>query len=209
MAKTQNANGHQADVISRTGFDPFEMGKFYGHEPMDITATELFREVINRADQYDIVHVHGLYKWCQAIKSTGVKVILQHHGTELSQCKSPLERRIAYKYCDEVIVSTQDLGKILDFEELPYKLVENAADTDHFKPLPHDKSHKALLFDIRYIDTEKVINYLEDKCPWEYEIVDRELVGVNYKRMPHILNRYLRYIDVKIYPWLEEPGSLF
>jgi hypothetical protein len=203
MSKHLRSNGYISDVIMRTGYDPFGMAEYYGDELLDLAATPFIEAALKKAKDYDIIHVHGLYRILPRLRSLypNKKIILQHHGTELSNCTDNKLRLDSYKCCDSIICSTNDLSEILIKEQVDHYLVENAVDTDLFKPIDCDKKDNALYIDIRYIDNVSVYEYLLYNCKWEYDVLDREVFSVKYSEMPKLLNKYSKYIDVKMYEW--------
>lgn len=203
MSKELKRNGYKSEVISRDGYDPFNIGIFYGDTPLKTDSRRYISNCLHRAYSYDIIHVHALYKIIPQLRNLYPfkKIVLQYHGTELTQCIDKPLRIKAQSLVDNIICSTQDLHKILNNEGTNNTLIDNAVDTDHFKPIPTNKKDNALKFDIRYINTPAVENYLKNHCEWEYETIDRELNPIMYKDLPNILNSYNRYIDIKLYDW--------
>lgn len=214
MRKHLLKNGYESDVMMRIGYDPFGMCEYYGVKLLNIGGNAFINEVIKRAESYDIIHVHGIWQIVERLKKKykSKKIILQHHGTELSKCQNNSERINSYKYCDEIICSTSDLSLILKYENIKHHLIENAVDTCLFNSnnINQNKYKDALLFDIRYTDLELTKQFVKSNSDWSLMIVDRELNFIKYTEFPLFLSRFDKYVDVKIYDWLNGmPGKAY
>jgi len=211
MSKSLRKHGIQSDVIMRTGYDPFNMCEYYGDELLNVGGSEFLREAIKKAEGYDIIHVHGIFKMMKRLRDAypDKKLILQHHGTELTTGDIH-ELFNYYQYCDSIVTSTHDLFMFLNKFKIENTLIENAVDTDLFKPIEQSKFKDALMFDIRYVDTESSQRFVEKVSDWEYNLIDRETNHVSYTEMPLFLNKYSRFIDVKCYEWTNGiPGQAY
>lgn len=212
MSKQLRLNDYVSDVIMRKGFDPFGMAEYYGDDLLDLDSNSFIKTAIEKSKDYDIIHVHALLKIVPELrrKYPNKKIVFQHHGTELSNCSNPILRKNSYLHCDSIICSTHDLSDILIKERIEHFLVENAVDTDLFKPIECIKKDAALRIGIRYIDEGSVTKFLRHYCDWNYETVDREKCSVSYVEMPILLNMYSKYIDVKCYEWTSgQPGKAY
>ena len=183
--------------------DPWGMCNHYGDQLLTLSGSEFLKHAVNMSAGYDILHVHGISRLPKVLRAMFPKkqIILQHHGTELTNCIDNSERLEAYSHCDSIICSTKDLSEFLKCETIEHTLIENAVDTDLFKPINCPKTDKALLFNIRYVDLNLVKTFTEVNTDWNYQVLDREQHSVSYGRMPALLNQYKKFIDVKIYDW--------
>lgn len=213
MSKHLRKRGVSSDVLMRKGYDPFNMSEYYGNTNLNMGGAEFIKHSIEQSEKYDIIHIHGIWRIAETIKKKypHKKIILQHHGTELTKCLSDHERIDSYKYCDDIICSTMDLSKQLDYERVKHTLVENSVDTDLFKPNEAtNKCEPALIFNIRYIELELTKEFVRSNSKWDLDIIDREISYINYTQMPTLLNKYDKYVDVKIYKWLSgKPGMAY
>lgn len=202
ISKNLNKNGIESDVIMRANYDPFGMTNYYNDTLLNVSGGSFITEAIKRAENYDIIHVHGIVKITQQLKERypNKKIILQHHGTELT-IGNMNELINYYRYCDEIITSTIDLHQILNNHLIQNTLIENAVDTDLFKPIAKNKFKPALMFNIRYVDTDASLKFVESVSDWKINLIDRESNSVPYHQMPELLNRYDKFIDVKCYEW--------
>ncbi|HDY88498.1 MAG TPA: hypothetical protein ENH82_10375 [bacterium] len=213
MSKYLEKHGHRSEVIMRKSHDPFGMTEYYGHASTDLSGPEFIDHAVVMAKFYDVIHLHGLYRIAAQIKTLypEKKVVLQHHGTELSQCEDDDLRLESYKSCDAIIASTMDLSSLLSKNGVEHYLLDNAVDTEIFKPMDNiNKSELALMFDIRYLDTESSLKFVNSRVDWDAFLVDREESHIEYKEMPRYLNAFKRYIDVKCYEWTKgHPGKAY
>lgn len=212
MVKHLNKNGFKSDVIMREGYDPFGMSEYYNHKLLNLSGGQFIKYAIDRSSEYDIIHIHGIWKLAEPIKKKypNKKVILQHHGTELTNCINNSERINSYQYCDKVLCSTVDLSVRLNYDRIEHEVLENAVDTDLFKPIDNIKIDKALLFSIRYTDLELTKEFVKSNTDWNTHIIDREKEFIKYSGMPYLFSKFTKYVDVKIYEWLNnKPGEAY
>lgn len=213
MSKHLRKNGYKSDVIMRRSHDPFGMTAFYGDLSLDTSANKFLEVSRSLADEYDIIHVHGILRLLPEIRAVypHKKIVFQHHGTELSNCDNDLERTGSYQYCDAIIAATMDLSKILKVQKVNHYLLDNAVDTDLFKPRPSLRSiDSAMMYDIRYLDFDASMKFVQSKCDWLVQVIDREISQTPFELMPVQLNTFHRFVDVKCYEWTNgKPGKAY
>jgi hypothetical protein len=62
LSKFQRRIGHNVSILKRTGYDPFKIFSFYDEPLLDLDSKKFIDFVIEESTQYDIIHVHSLYK---------------------------------------------------------------------------------------------------------------------------------------------------
>jgi len=194
LAKFTKPYGYESRVIKRKKFDPFGVIKYYNQKYIANIAGPLFIIAAAKiASQADIVHIHSIFKLVPMIKNA--KVILHYHGSDLRRNLDSEKRKYCESKADMILVSTPDLMQE-GFNYLP-----NPVDTDLFKPQYHiEKNNKALTFSIRYLDMDLInhdVNMQHILDGMHHDIIDREKDPISYEKMPELLNKYNRYIDVK------------
>ena len=214
MSKHLRMKGHISDVTMRTGYDPFGMAEYYGDNLVNLGGKAFIDNSIKLAEKYNVIHVHGIWQIIPRLKKEypNKKIILQHHGTELTRCEDNQSRIDTYKHCHAILCSTGDLSEQLKYEAVDHVVLENAVDTDLFKPEKNktNKYKPALMFNIRYVDTDLVKQFVRANTDWDLHVVNREQKYVMYSEMPQLLHKYDKYVDVKIYEWLNnKPGEAF
>lgn len=203
LSRELNKNGYNSKVIMRSIHDPFGMTKFYGQESVDLEGTPYLTYCKRVAENYGIIHIHGIPSLVPEYKKLfpKKKIILQFHGSDLTEPHDIDELVKNSKYADAIICSSPDLEQyVLKHNELgkPYVCV-NAVDTSLFKPIDNiEKLDKALYIKIKYLDFGAIQKYLKEHCSWEYEVFDRDSLGIKFFEMPILYNKYSRLIDVKI-----------
>ena len=211
ISKHLKRNNIDSVVLMRKGYDPFGMCEYYGDTELNMSGGSFISHAINTAKDFDIIHVHGLYRIVDRLRSIypKKKIILQHHGTELTT--GDINELIHYyKFVDEIITSTSDLNSYLNRYKIDNTLIENAVDTELFKPIERSKFKPALMFDIRYVDHDSSIAFAQSHCDWDINVIDRESNHVMYSEMPIFLNQYSKFIDVKCYEWTDfNPGQAY
>lgn len=212
MAKHLRRKGHHVDVLMRTGYDPFLMNEYYNYSLLNLSGNEFLNHAIKQAEHYDVIHVHAIYKIGKRLRELypNKKLILQYHGTELTNCTDNAFRISQSLYFNHVLCSTNDLYNILKYESKRGILLENAVDTDIFKPKDQNKFKSALLFKIRYTDIDLIQSFVKSNTDWDVYLIDREKDFKTYSEMPILLNQFDKYIDVKIYSWTTgKPGEAY
>ena len=157
LAKYQRRLGHQVEVIKRSGFDKFEIMKFYNEKTISTPIGLLFlRKAAKYAKDFDIVHVHDQYKIVPMIKKLypGKKIILHYHGTAL-RTTSENKRKDAESKSNAILVSTPDLTKYVDCIYLP-----NPVDLEHFSKKNIQKNNQAISLMTSFENKEKLVKLL-------------------------------------------------
>lgn len=196
LAKYQRKLGHQSDVIKNYGFDPYGHISFYGGNEFKtrIWVGEFYFYCLWKSRNYDLIHVHYLYKLIPLLRKffPKKKIILHYHG---SDCRyTPLaKRKKAEKMADVVLLSTPDLK-----EFVPEGLyVPNPIDTEHFKKkTPISDKAFTLLPPNHTFDLIK--NHLTaNNIDIEFEAIDTKTSTIQYRDMPKVMSKYGLYIDLK------------
>jgi len=96
-------------------------------------------------------------------------------------------------FADKILVSTQDLEKLVDCIYLP-----NPVDTEHFSPRKINKNNKALCI-LGQTETPEIISNLlkNHDITLNYETISREKEPIFYKDMPNFVSNYEYLIDLK------------
>jgi hypothetical protein len=210
-----NRRGFESKALMRSIHDPFKMTKYYGQESLDLEGRPFLDYAKKLAVNYGIIHIHGIFEIVPEYKKSfpNKKIVLHFHGSNLTNAKDIDELVRCAKQADKILCATPDLVKILDKQNVESELLLNPIDTELFEPMPDvPKSNKAVYVKIRYIEMDKVEEFIKKHCNWEYEIYDRDHntedpeewknIGRPFYKMPEFYNRYERLIDVKIYSWL-------
>lgn len=216
---------YMTKVLMRSIHDPFDMTKYYGQESLDLEGRPFLDYAKRVAEDYGIIHIHGLFEIVPEYKKIfpKKKIVLHFHGSNLTNAKDIDELIRCTKEADRVICATPDLMDILINKGISPILILNPIDTDLFKPMhvnEMQKSDHAVYVKIRYIEMDKVKSFVANHCNWIFEIYDRDKgsdnpsawknTGVKFYDMPHFYAKYNRLIDVKIYPWLDgEPAQAY
>jgi len=211
LSRELNKNGYQSDVIMRSTNDTFGITKYYGND-LNLGAAQFLFYCKKRAINYGIIHIHGIPNLVPEYKKLfpRKKIVLQFHGSDLASPSSIDDLVKNSKHADAIVCSTPDLEPyILAHPSLPKPYIcLNAVDTTMFKPMPNvgKITEKALYIKGKSLDFNYVVSYLKNTCPWEYEIIDRETIGVPFFKMPELYNRYYKLIDLKIYNYSRSHG---
>ena len=199
LAKHQRKLGHDVSVVKRAGYDPFGIFEFYGEPLLEVDGKSFIKKAIGQARNYDIVHVHSLYKIIPELRSRypEKKLVLHYHGSEARKETKDLVQMDAEEDSNAVIGSTTDLKPYVG-DDMIY--VPNPVDTDHFRPanLSRSPSGNAFTFKTTGADIDWVFRYLEDnKIDVKVDVLDRQDTPIPYSLMPRTLARYSTYIDLK------------
>jgi hypothetical protein len=168
--------------------DAFGFLRFYGELGVPSNDDAVYmREVWRQVDRADIVHVHSLPELVPKFHAAGKKVVLHYHGTELIW-KPDLNNRSG---ADKILITTENLRQHCPSAEL----LPNPIDTDHFTPSAGDRNGGWLLFKIRYLIMDKILEHLGPG--YNPTIHDRDANPVTYAEMPKFLCRFSGLIDMK------------
>lgn len=195
LASTQREHGHEVSVLMRASHDPFNFTSYYGDKPLNVGGALFITEVIKQAANYDVIHVHALYKILKELREAYPlkKIILQHHGTELTTANF-YEVSKSYTYCDSIISSTIDIYELLHKYGVKSWYIPNAVDTKLFKPSGNGVG--ALYISTRYLNQDAALNFI-GAIPYDIYTIDREKAPTTIDQMPELLNQFELYIDVK------------
>ena len=199
LAKYQRILGHDVTIFKRSGYDPFGIFDFYREPLLDMDGKSFIKNAIKQGAEFDVIHVHSLYKIIPDLKRKYQDkfLILHFHGSEARKApKDPvLEQAIGLS--DAVIGSTEDLAQYVG-SEMTY--IPNPVDTDHFKrpSIPRERNRRAFTFKTTGADMEWVIQYLRDNSiDSNIEVIDRQTNPIPYSEMPQVLRSYSTYVDLK------------
>lgn len=194
--------GYSGDVFMRSEHDPFGFTKFYGNYSLNIEGSELIKMALDNGHKYDIIHLNGLWQYTELFKRTfpNKKIIISYYGSDLTNTNDVIQRKHQEKFADLITVSTPDLIGYLQYQkETPYYYVPNVIDSDIYKPIENkNKKDLALIFFMDYIDKEATIKYLDKHYGKPYEIIDRDVDGVEPHNIPKLYSNYSTYLDIKI-----------
>ncbi|MGE5706482.1 MAG: hypothetical protein ACM3XP_07185 [Nitrososphaerales archaeon] len=62
LLKFQRRLGHNVSISKRTGYDPFKIFSSYDEPLLNLDGKKFIDFVLGEFSQYDIIHVHSLYK---------------------------------------------------------------------------------------------------------------------------------------------------
>jgi hypothetical protein len=196
LAKYHRRIGHEVRILKRAGYDPFGISQFY-HEPLlEMDGKTFLKYAIMEARNYDVVHVHTLYKIIPDLrkKYRDRKLVLHYHGSEARNRQSDPVKVEAESKANVIIGSTADLKEFVeDIVHLP-----NPVDTEHFAPHGAGSNGKAFTFRTPRGDTQWVLDYLKhNDIDLRVEVIDREANPIPYAKLPAFLNQYGTCIDIK------------
>lgn len=196
IAKYQRKLGHEVQVIKRNGFDKFEIMNFYNEKTIDSLIGFLFlKKVVKYTKDFDIIHVHDLYKIVPMIRKLHPKkkIILHYHGTTLRTTPED-KRKDAELKSNVVLVSTPDLKNFVDCTYLP-----NPIDLEHFSPRQIKKNNKALSLMTVRESKEKLLKLLsKNNVSVKVDFINRERNPIQYKKIPDFLSNYEYLVDLKL-----------
>ena len=188
--------GYKTRVLMRYVHDPFKMTDYYGDESTMLDGINFYQYAILACFDFDIIHIHGVTELVAMIRSRypDKKIIIHYHGSDIANCSNN-ELRISQTIsANAICYSTPDLAQYLPDNAI---YIPNAINTNLFRPI-ECKKDGAFIFKIRYLDWQKVINFV-DKFNIDYEIIDRETNTTPFYEMPVLYNKYKMFIDVKGY----------
>lgn len=199
VAKHHRRAGHEVTVLKRAGYDPFGIFHFYGERLVDLDGKAFLKRAIDESREYDVIHVHSLYKIIPELrkKYPAKKLILHYHGSEVRKMtKDPIQKK-AEGDCNCICGSTQDLAPYVA-STMVY--IPNPVDTEHFRPQTsgNGMDGKAFTFRTTGADSDWVLRYLKDNgFNIDVEVLDRAASPIQYSEMPRILSQYSIYVDLK------------
>ncbi|HLG37393.1 MAG TPA: hypothetical protein VI338_04605 [Nitrososphaera sp.] len=134
LAKHQRKLGHKVRIMKRAGYDPYGILDFYGEPQLEVDGKTFIKKAIGQARDYDIVHVHSLYKIIPEIRSKYAekKLVLHYHGSEARKETKDSVQLDAEQDSNAVIGSTTDLKPYVGNDMI---YVPNPIDIDHFRPV--------------------------------------------------------------------------
>jgi hypothetical protein len=200
LSKYLRRNGVISDVIARRVFDKYGFEEVYGNytTTYDVSATKFYRVALQKASDYDVIHVHSIDKLVPLMKIRQKKpVLLHYHGTDIRGKGSSFVKRVYRRFANITLVSTPDL-----LTDLPIAVyLPNPVDLDLFKPTRqrlHSKG-KAVFF-LKYPDTRAVIdtvNKIAERMGLNLEIYDRRYQSefISYEDLPELYNSFEYFID--------------
>jgi hypothetical protein len=131
---------------------------------MDLDGKKFIDFVLQESTQYDIIHVHSLYKIVPLIwkKNKNKFIILHYHGSELRNGVSNMSLKKVILRAENnsnlILVSTPDLIKYS-----PRTIyLNNPNDREHFKPVRYRQSNNIYLtMKTNNLDFGLLKNYLK------------------------------------------------
>lgn len=196
LAKHHRNAGHQVKILKRARYDPFGISQFYQEPLLDMDGKAFLKYAVKEAANYDVVHVHSIYKVIPELrkKYRDKKLVLHYHGSEVRDRHSGLLLRSeAESKANIVIGSTADLKEFVnDMVHVP-----NPVDTEHFTPR-NGSSNKAFTIKAARGDIQRLLDYLKkNNIDIQLDVVDREAHPISYAEVPAFLRQYGIYVDIK------------
>ncbi|MFQ5439833.1 MAG: hypothetical protein ACE5DL_00045 [Nitrosopumilaceae archaeon] len=196
VAKFQRLLGHTVDVIKTSGFNPYKLVEFYEGEEFTpkIWVGEFYLYSLIKSRNYDLIHVHALYKLVPILRKfyPQKKIILHYHGSDC-RVTPPKKRKKAEQMSDKILLSTPDLKKFVPEGEF----IPNPIDTKLFQ---HRKltSGKAFTILVRKNKLESIQSFLsENKLDIKFDVIYSGESPTLYENMPSLFYKYGTYIDLK------------
>jgi len=194
LARQHRRQGHEVRILKRAGYDPFGISQFYGEPLLDMDGKAFLKLVTKEAGNFDLVHVHSLYKVVPDLwkKHRDIKIVLHYHGSEVRGKQDDPLRAEADSKADAILGSTEDLKAYVS----SMACIPNPVDTEHFTPGVADSG----AFTIRTTrgDSQWVLDYLKrNNIDLSVDVVDREANPIQYSQVPAFLKRYGTYVDIK------------
>ena len=196
LGKHHRRMGHSVRILKRAGYDPFGISQFYNELMVNMDGKTFLKYAIKEANNYDIVHVHTLYKIIPELrkKYKEKKLVLHYHGSEARGGQADAVRVEAESKANIVICSTADLKEFVS-ESMVH--IPNPVDTEHFTQCDGCKDGAFTIRTTRG-DTEWVIDYLKrNNIGLQIDVIDREVNPIPYAQFPDFLKRYKTYVDIK------------
>jgi hypothetical protein len=187
--------GHEVRILKRAGYDPFGISKFYVEPLLDMDGKAFLKYVIKEVANYDVVHVHTIYKVIPELrrKYRDKKLVLHYHGSEVRGKQSDPIRAEAEDKSDVLLGSTQDLKNYVN--NIVY--IPNPVDTEHFKS-DCLLSNRAFTISRSITDTRWMLDYLKkNNLDLKVELVERGANPIPYSGVPAFLKQYGIYVDIR------------
>lgn len=195
LAKHHRQMGHKVRILKRAGYDPFGISQFYGEPLLDMDGKAFLKYAVKEAGDYDVIHVHTLYKVIPDLrkKYRDKKLVLHYHGSEARDRKGDPVRAEAEEKADAIVGSTADLKDFVD----NIVHVPNPVDTEHFAP-GDGSNGKAFTIKTPRGDAQWVLDYLKSNgIDLQVDVIDREANPIPYAQVPSFLRQYKTYVDIK------------
>ena len=194
LAKQHRRQGHEVRVLKRAGYDPYGISQFYGEPLLDIDGKGFLKLVAKEAVNYDLIHVHSLYKLVPELrkKYPDIKIVIHYHGSDARDTTHDPLRAEAENKADAILGSTDDLKAYVN----SMICIPNPVDTEHFTPGAAESG----AFTIRTTrgDSQWVLDYLKrNNIDLSVKVVDRDASPMQYSEIPALLRRYGTYVDIK------------
>ena len=144
LAKYLRTRGNDVKILKRSGYDPFAIFPFYNQSLIDINARNFLKLSVKSAKNYDVIHIHTLFKIVPELrkKYKDKLIILHYHGSEVRAKKESIDpvRLDAEHKSDVILVSTPDLLSYVKNDKVQY--FPNPVDTEHFRQASSSVSHQ-------------------------------------------------------------------
>src|SRR5437867_12798611 len=86
IAKYQNLQGNDSEVVTLSGIDKYEIDRFYQGYVRCVPPEEFESECIRRGDHADVIHIHSMIHTLIMLRKKfgkSKKIILHYHGTDI------------------------------------------------------------------------------------------------------------------------------
>jgi hypothetical protein len=196
LAKYHRRQGHEVRILKRAGYDPFGISQFYGEPLLDMDGKAFLKLVAKEVGNFDLVHVHSLYKVIPDLrkKYRDTKIVLHYHGSEVRSKQDDPIRAEAESKADAILGSTEDLKAYVS----NMTCIPNPIDTEHFTPGASPSDGRAFTFRTTRGDSQWVLDYLnKNNIDLSVDVVDREADPIQYSQVPAFLKQYGTYVDIK------------
>jgi len=180
--------GTESVLLHRNGFDRYGLTT-YG-EIINSRASVFILKCLKRARNYDIIHVHSLFKIVPFLKVLYDKpVIIHFHGSDIrDKWKSNFKW---FKRADRILVSTEGLLFGAPDNSI---WIPNPVNTERFKHRdPNFVYHKDCAFTFSY-GADDEARRIANKFNWNLDIIPK---GIPHKDLAEFMAKYEFYIDLK------------
>jgi Glycosyltransferase Family 4 len=196
LAKHHRRMGHEVRILKRAGYDPFGISQFYGEPLLDMDGKVFLKLVVKEAGNFDLVHVHSLYKVVPDLrkKYRDAVIVLHYHGSEFRSKQDDPLRADAEGKADAVLGSTEDLKAYVS----DMRFIPNPVDTEHFTPGTSTLEDRAFTINTTRGDSHWVLDYLKkNNIDLSVDVIDRATNPIQYSQVPSFLKKYGTYVDIK------------
>lgn len=193
LAKYQRKLGHEANVIQYKEMDPFEFGKFYGNEALDVSTDGFYANVLQQAENYDVIHVHFMWWLVPQLRQLYPdKIIAIHyHGGDVRRAKNLEELVEAQKYANYLFSSGNEV-----YEMVPNSIMlPQIIDTDNFNKKQKGKG-KFLIY-YKMMDFDLIKKMLVELNIKEVDLINRDENFRPHKEMKELYQNYSTYVDIR------------